>query len=67
MGDPRYMFAVSLISGSLPTWEDAASTFHDLKIKRNDKDPSQPRGRTNRHRVTSAEMKNKCSKFWIKS
>lgn len=60
------MFAMSLIFGSLPTWDDATSTVHDLKIKRNDKDLSSPCEK-NRHCVVSAEVKNKCSKFRVKS
>lgn len=40
--DSQYMFAMSLIFGSLPTWDNATSTVHDLKIKRNDKDLSSP-------------------------
>lgn len=61
------MSAISLIFGSLPTWEDTTSTVHDLKIKRNDKDLSLPCEKTGRHYVVSAEMKNKCSKFQVKS
>lgn len=65
-GDTQHVFAISLIFGSLPTWEDPASVG-DLKIKRNDKSLSLLCEQTNRHCVTSAEMKDKGSKFQVKS